>query len=415
LFWPVYLLLMLCGLETSLVSDSADMLLYFYIGVTFWLIWIWQAQGVAGQARWAMLLPGATAMNVKLSGILFLPVIFVLTPWLAGPSVRALVAQGAFCLLLVAPMLVIQGITSGHPLFPGLTLALPVDWAAAKELLAAIRTRVYDYPVLGEDPPQPLTTWPYIRTVLIGNDQPYMLGVLAALAVSALAAWRERGRSLPVLFAAVLAAIGLAQLDQQPDFRFSFGYLILLPTLMLAGRQSWFVGVYAATLALLYLHGFETNRLDKLRLALYLGVVLAFGWASLAKFRLPAQALIGCLVLGQLMRPLATAAKGVPELLHDPSWVLQPSPPIVSCRRGKLGEFWRCGLQAAGGWVRFLGGSSALYAYRISHHRVPDTSPGLPVRRRPAGLRLSPQSRHIYFSTAFLKRISSRRNPRRLR
>jgi hypothetical protein len=307
--------------------------LYLYIGAVFWLACKWQEKGLAKQASWALLLLGAAAMNVKLTGAVLLPVLFVISIWFVRPSIRTLLTRGAFCLLLIAPFLVIQTITSGHPLYPAVTLTLPVDWAVPKNLVAVVRTSVNNFPIYGIDPPVPLTFWEHTQRILIGSHKPYLVGLLALLLFSFALAWRDRDKSFPTIFAVSLAAVGLASLIPRPEFRYVFGFLVALPALVLAKRRNWFLIVYAATVALLYPTGFGGNRLDNLRLVLYLGVVLVFGWASLRGHRLPSRALVGFLILGQFLRPLTTLGKEIPNFVHHPSWLVRPQPPILRPNR----------------------------------------------------------------------------------
>src|ERR1017187_3407537 len=331
LFWPAYLLLALCGLETTLVSDYPDTLLILYIGAAFWMIWRWRERGLARQACWTMLLLGAAAMNIKLSGVLFLGFVFLVTTLCTGPTWRRSFAYGGFSLLFIAPVLVIQGITSGHPLFPALALALPVDWAAPNSLVSAARATVRNFPLYGYDPPQPLTTWEMVRQILVGRLASHILSVLGVVAVSAGIAWRKRNRTFEVAMAAGLGAIGLIQLIQVPSIRFSLGYLTVLPAFICAQRgRNWFLAVYAGALAYLLTSWFHGNRLDILRQILYLGVVLGFGWAALRNLRIPARTLIACLIVGQLMRPLVTIAGNFPAALYDSTWVWVPRLPVLS-------------------------------------------------------------------------------------
>jgi hypothetical protein len=169
------------------------------------------------------------------------------------------------------------------------------------------------------------------RRILVGRLAPHILDVMVVVVACAWIAWRERNRSFEVAIAAGLAGIGLVQLIQVPSIRFSLGYVTVLPALVLAQRgRNWILAVYVGALGYLFTNGFYGNRLDILRQVIYIVVVTALGWAAFRHLRIPTRALTGCLILGQLMRPLATVASNFPAAIHDTSWLLAPHVPMLS-------------------------------------------------------------------------------------
>jgi hypothetical protein len=329
LFWPVFVIVAVSAIETTLVSDYPDTLLFFFVGAVFRLAWMWWERGVGRSARWALILLGAGAMNIKFSGLLLLGLVLVISLLMVRISALALLAHIGFCLLLTAPVFVIQGITSGHPLYPAVALALPVDWAAPGELVNASRNDILRFAMFGGGAALPVTMEERARNIL-GGRSTFVIGVAAVLLLSAGLAWRRASRDFAVVFAIALAGVGLIQLIQVPAIRFTLGYLMVLPALVIADHPKRLVlGLYAAALAFLLICGVKGNRLELLRLAFYVCVV---AWTAVAAFKrrtVRTTILPACLIVGQFIRPIATVAAEFPTILRDPFWVLVPRTSLV--------------------------------------------------------------------------------------
>jgi hypothetical protein len=67
---------------------------------------------------------------------------------------------------------------------------------------------------------------------------------------------------------------------------------------------------------------------------------------SFARSPVAARVVAGCLLIVQLMRPLATMASDVPAKFDHPSWVLLPSGPLIP-------PSWEAFMEAALGEVTF--------------------------------------------------------------
>ncbi len=316
-------------METTLVSDYPDTMLFFYVGAVFWLAWMWWERGVGRSARWAMILLGAGAINLKYSGFLLLGLVFVASVLMVRISAPAALAQAGLCCLLTAPVLAVQGITSGHPLYPAVTLALPVDWAAPAQLVDASRNDILRFAMFGSGAARTVTMEERARSIL-GGRSTFVLGVAAVLILSAGLAWRRATRDFAVMFAIALAGVGLIQLIVVPALRFTLGYLIVLPALVLADRPKRVVlGLYALALAFLLISGVKGNRLDLLRLAFFVGVVAWTAAAAFERLPVPVTILSTCLVVAQFIRPIATVAAEFPAIFRDPAWLLSPRTSLV--------------------------------------------------------------------------------------
>jgi hypothetical protein len=329
LFWPVFVIVAVSCIETTLVSDYPDTMLFFFVGAVFWLAWQWWERGVGRPARWALLILGAGAMNIKFSGLILLGLVFGVSLLMVRPSVRAVLAQAGFCLLLTAPVLTIQGITSGHPLYPAVALALPVDWAAPSDLVNASRNDILRFAMFGGGAPRPVTMEERARNIF-GGRSTFVIGVAAVLLLSAGTAWRRAKRDFAVVFAIALAGVGLIQLIQVPAIRFTLGYLMVLPALVVAERPKRVVLLlYAAALAFLLICGVKGNRLDQVRLVFYVAVVMWTAAAAFKRLAVPTGILTACLIAAQFIRPMATVAAEFPAILHDPAWLLTPRTSLV--------------------------------------------------------------------------------------
>jgi hypothetical protein len=351
LFWPAYLLLASCSFGIDIAADYPDVTLTFLVGALFWMAWTWwewraDANGVSTGGSWTLIVVGAGAMSVKLSGSLLLGVAFVIAIYLARISARVVLKYSGLLLILAVPTLAVQGITSGYPFYPAVSLALPVSWAAPGNLVPAVRSSIERFPLYGYEQPFPLTMIEKARKILFEGptpDAPLIAGMLAVFLVSAVMALRRRKPGVPVLLAAAMGAIGLIQLIQVMQLRFTFGYLAVLPALVLAYRPRRLVlGLCAATLAILYIAGPGPNRLDMVRM-LFLLAAVAWLLTPFSRNALSMRAMVGCIFVVQLIRPIATIAEDIPVVISHPQWMLAPAGPLVppgeeAFVEGALGE-----------------------------------------------------------------------------
>ena len=341
LFWPTFVLLASCTFGVYIAADYPDVTLTFFVGALFWMAWTWWEWSAGAGRIWPLILVGAGAMSIKLSGALLLGVAFVAATYLAGVSVRVVLRYGGLALLLAAPTLAVQGITSGYPLYPAVRLALPVSWAAPDNFVLAARNSIERFPLYGYEQSFSMTTMQKARKILFERpteDAPCVAGVVAVFLVSAVVALRSRKRDLPVLLAAAIGGVGLIQLIQVLQIRFTFGFLAVLPALLLAYRPPRLVlGVCAATLAMIYFAGPGSNRLDIIRMLLLLAAV-AWLLTPISRRALSMRAMAGFLLIVQLMRPIATVAKDFPAIIRHPAWVLAPGGPLVPPGEGAFTE-----------------------------------------------------------------------------
>ena len=332
LFWPTYVLLASSTFGIYIAADYPDVTLTFLVGALFWMAWTWWEWKVGSGKVWTLTLVGAGAMSIKLSGALLLGVAFVAAIWLAGVSARVVLRYSGLLLLLAAPTLAVQGITSGYPLYPVVPLALPVSWAAPENFFLAVRTSIERYPLYGYEQPFSMTAMQKARKILferLTESAPCAAGVVAIFLVSVVIALRRRKRDLPVVLAAAIGGVGLIQLSQVLDLRFTFGYLAVLPALLLAYRPPrLMLGVAAATLAMIYIAGPGSNRMDAVRMLVLLA---AIAWLLTPSSRsvLSMRAIAGCLFVVQLLRPISTIAADIPVFARHPAWVLAPDGPLA--------------------------------------------------------------------------------------
>ena len=350
LFWLAFVLVVLGTFDINIAADYPDTTLVFLSGALVWMAWTWRDWGVGAAGGWALILLGAGAMSTKLSGAPLLGAAFLDALYFARQSSRNILRYGlrysALIVILIAPILAVQTITSGHPLYPALSLALPVSWAAPDNLVLAVRDSIKRFPLYGYDPPVPMTFAQKAVRILFGRktpEMPYIAGVLAVFLASVVIEWRTRKQNFPVAFAAGLGAIGLIALIQVPQLRFTIGCFAVLPAVVLAHRPGKLVpGVCSATLAMMCAGGPGANRLDIARCVLYLAAIPVLTMTPVLISPLRTRMLTGCLVVVQLMRPVATIAEDVPALIRHPAWLILPEGPLVPRQdafiEGGLGE-----------------------------------------------------------------------------
>ena len=332
LFWTAYVLLASCTFGIYVAADYPDVTLTFLVGAFFWMAWTWWEWSAGAGRAWTLILVGAGAMSIKLSGVLLLCVALVTAICLVGVSARVVFRYSGLLLLLAAPTLAVQGITSGYPLYPAVSLALPVSWAAPGNFVRAVRTSIERFPLYSYAQPFPMTMAEKAHKILFEKptqDAPLIAGVVAVFLIAAVMAWRRRRQDAPVLLAAAIGGIGLIQLIQVPQLRFTFGYLAVLPALMLAYHPRRLVmGLCAATLAILYIAGPGSNRLDIVRMLLLLAAV-AWLLTPFSRSGPSMRVIAGCLFAVQLIRPIATVAQEMPVFARHPAWMLAPDGPLV--------------------------------------------------------------------------------------
>jgi len=346
LFWLAFVLLVLGTFDIDIAADYPDTTLVFLAGALVWMAWTWREWEVGVAGGWALILLGAGAMSTKLSGAPMLGAAFVVALYLAGVSTRTVLRYCGLSLILIAPILAVLTITSGHPLYPSLPLALPVSWAAPDNFVLAVRDSIKRFPLYSYGPRVPMTFAQKAGKILFGRvtpNVPYIAGVLGVFLASMVIEWRARRQNFPVALTAGLAAIGLITLIQVPQLRFTIGYFAVLPAVVLAHRPRKLVlGVCAATLAMMYLEGPGSNRLDIARFVLYLAAILLLTMTSFLRSPFSVRLMTGCLLVVQLMRPVATVAAEIPAVIRHPAWLLLPGGPLVppghAFTEGQLGE-----------------------------------------------------------------------------
>jgi hypothetical protein len=327
LFWPICLLLLASGLETTLISTYPDTLLALLVPATFWMAWGWWQRGLKPQASWPILLLGAGALAVKGFGVFLLIPVLCLSVLFAGRiSLAAVLKRALVSVLLISPVLAVQAVTTGDPLYPMVAFAVPVSWAAPDSVVISARETIQNFPLFAYAQPHALSIWDRARILLLG-PRPSLYGATAITLFSIWLCWRERRSNFAGILALAFSTIAIIQLMEIPAARFSWGFLVILPALMGAYHsRTWIPATFLAAMLLLYVSEPTSNRLDQLRLLVYAGVLIAVSVAFRFKLPLPARALLGVLIAFQFIRPMATSARKLTAAIREPSLLIAPEP-----------------------------------------------------------------------------------------
>jgi hypothetical protein len=254
----------------------------------------------------------------------------------AWPRLPVLVG---LAVILVAPVCVVNTITSGYPLFPSLPLRLPVSWALSLATDAAVKESIEKFPFVyhSYDGLPKTVAQKLAHLFWVDNAALFPLAGLNLLGAAVLAKESTRSRSfqLSIVAGGLLMIFGIALAFEVPARRFVAGYLAVVPILALAHLGTrWMTGAFAACWLIWLVEPWQNlSRLDIARLFVFGAAV----FISLPRHK--TRLLSGLLILGlfgfQYMRPLMSAVKMARGSIVAPhNLLIPPAPPSL-----EAGEF----------------------------------------------------------------------------
>jgi hypothetical protein len=332
LFWPLCLLLgVACFYLYSILTSLPDVLECLFVCAFVWYILVCEALAdhkklSATGAPLGLVILGAAAFSVKANGIVMLGLgIIGAVYWYRG-SWKKIGVVLAVALLLALPVLTVNTITSGYPLYPTLKVAAPVSWAMAKDEVAAVQDHLRQFPFFGYSPPEKLTLKEK-ATRLFSTDNWWLssFGLLNLTAVVVLL--KKRRVTLSLMVALLLLGLGLIQCGQVPVTRFFIGMFTVVPVLAIISTENWWLtATLTACLCQRLIMPWQfLNRLDILRLAVYGTALLALLLSRRAQWKQSVTAVSVCLLFAfQFMRPLQVGAENAKNFVAHPVRFLLP-------------------------------------------------------------------------------------------
>ena len=283
----------------------------------------------------------AGAYSVKPSGLALMAVGLLFACVTCRKTWPRLLALIGLSVILVAPVCIVNTITSGYPLFPTLPLRMPVPWALSLEAAKAAKDSITTFPFVYQSyggVPVTLTA-KLAHLFWVDNASLFSLGTLDAVAFILLlrgSGLRRKRWPIGIATAGLLMLFGFALTLQVPAVRFVLGYLAIVPVLGLAHlKERWLIGAFVACLFIWAAEPWQyLNRLDIVRLVVFGAVVSTLSFLPkrpVAFSTLP----ILCLCCFQYMRPLMSAAQMARRSIREPHNFLAPPAP----RSLAVGEF----------------------------------------------------------------------------
>ncbi len=331
LFWPLCLLLGVSCFSFYTLTSLPDVLECLLVCAFVWYILLCEALvdpadlSTTG-APLGLVILGAAAFSVKANGIVVLGLgVLGAVYWYRG-SWKKITLVFAMALLLALPVLTINTITSGYPLYPTLKVAAPVSWAMAEGEVAAVQDHIRQFPFFGYGSPEKLTLKEKAaRLFLTDNWWLYSFALLNLTAVFVLL--KKRRATLSLVVALLLLGLALVQCGQVPVTRFFIGAFTVVPVLaIISAGDWWLIAVLAACLCQRLIMPWQfLNRLDILRLLVYGAAFLALLLSRRATWKESAIAISVWLLLAfQFMRPLQMGAENAKNYIAHPVRFLLP-------------------------------------------------------------------------------------------
>src|ERR1700722_15319919 len=215
MFWPLCLLLGVASYSLSMLTSLPDVLECLFVCAFIWYILVCEALAEHENlsttgAPLGLVILGAAAFSIKANGIVVLGLGTIAAVYWYRGSWKKIAVGFATALLLALPVLTVNTITSGYPLYPTIKVAAPVSWAMAKGEVAAVQAHIRQFPFFGYSPPEKRT----LEQRAVGpfsadNWLLYSFGLLNLTAVFVLL--KKRQAALSLVVALLLLGLGLVQ------------------------------------------------------------------------------------------------------------------------------------------------------------------------------------------------------------
>jgi hypothetical protein len=247
-------------LSEILISPSPDVPVIFLIGVVAWSTLVCSSPPASGHqaSGWnpgAPLIPLLLAVGAVSVKLIAIPLVLISSLFFLFNqkfAVGRILTGGTIAALLLTPLLISSIITSGCPLYPSGILCLDLPWSPAAQSIERVARSTHSPTDWYGTPPAGVPSllwvlWRWFNDKLV-NQITAGLIVASTLAVTYLARSFKLNRPYEYLWVAAIGALGIGFIMfTSPLFRFSLGYVALLPALLIAivgSRQ--FAGLPAA-------------------------------------------------------------------------------------------------------------------------------------------------------------------------
>ena len=178
---------------------------------------------------------GSLALNIKLS-LLPLP-FFIFFLYVANTGWRPRLAAMLLGLVAVSPLLAVNSITSGYPLFPSSALALNTPWTIPASVADEARRSVFEYAFFGPGNNAPGSFWTWVKQWMFSIRHEWITVTLVACNFIGYFYLRStnaiRPRSLNLLFIFIICAIAFTACTA-PTLRFMIHWIVVLPGIAIA-------------------------------------------------------------------------------------------------------------------------------------------------------------------------------------
>ena len=175
------------------------------------------------------------ALNIKLS-LLPLP-FFIFLLYVANIGWNARLAAMLLGLVAISPMLLVNSISSGYPLFPSSILALDAPWTIPASVADEARKSVFEYAFFGPGNNAPASFWAWANQWMFSIRHEWITVTLIACNLIGYLYLRNaraiRRRTLNLLFIFVIFAVAFTACTA-PTLRFMIHWIVVLPGIAVA-------------------------------------------------------------------------------------------------------------------------------------------------------------------------------------
>ena len=343
LYWPICMIVAVPLLWVALFSTSPDVLVCLFVAVLGWLAVKYESFSDAARS-WqpaSFVVVGAGAFSAKASGLAVVAVSLLVLFHIYRMQWARIAALAGLSIILVLPVLIVNAITSGYPLFPMVGLRLPISWALSHETANTVREAIDNFPFVYQSQHGVPATLVAKLTHLfwVDNSALLSLGILNALGLIFLASvYGVRPKAWPISIVTIglLMLVGIGLATRVPATRYVLGYLIVVPAFALAHlKERWLLATFVVCFFVWLFQPWQyLNRLDVVRVSVFGVMILLLMAVSNRSARFSALAVL-CLCIFQYMRPLMNATQFALGAVREPYKLLVPPVP----RSLALGEF----------------------------------------------------------------------------
>jgi len=334
LYWPICMIIAVPIFERSIFSTSPDLLVCLFVAVLGWLAVKCERFSEVTKSWWpaAFVVVGAGTYSAKANGLAVVAVSLLVAVHIYRMQWARIATLAGLSIILVLPVLVVNAITSGYPLFPMAGLRLPVSWALSRETANAVSDWIVNFPFVYQSQ-QVVPALVSKRTHMFWVDNSFLLslGILNALGLMFLAkVYGVRPKTWPISIVTIgsLLLVGIGLTIQVPATRFVLGYLVVVPAFALAHlKERWLIVTFGVCFFIWLFEPWQyLNRLDIVRLSVF-GVMILLSTLGLERSAKFSALAVLCLSSFQYMRPLMSAAQFTLSSMREPRKLLMPPVP----------------------------------------------------------------------------------------